>query len=117
RPTFTWQPTPTVAGRANGTASCLDNCTLCGGMHPCSLCGQHLPPTTGDEYDLQFTVDGAVAYRVLTTLQSFTPPEALWATWGGKTVSLNAVRILFEVNRVQEGPFQPTKPISFSVVN
>lgn len=118
KPTFTWQPSMSVTGKMNGDASCPKNCTLCARIPPdCNLCGQHLAATSGDTYDLQFSVGGTVAYRLVTTLQYFTPAEALWTSWKGQTVSLQAVRILFKVNDVQEGPFAASKPLTFTVGN
>ena len=117
KPTFTWQPTPSLAGKMNGDATCMDNCTLCNGMMPCALCGQHLAAVNGDDYDLQFSVGGAVVYRVITTLQYFTPPDDLWASWKGKSLSLAMVRVHLKMNDIDEGPFSAQRPLSFSVGN
>src|SRR5207302_9346045 len=67
-PKMTWQPSASVVGRPSGDASCDTVCTLCDGMRPCTLCGQHYPAVNGDVYDLQFSVGGTVVYRVITTL-------------------------------------------------
>jgi hypothetical protein len=116
KPTFAWQPSRALAGRMNGDASCPNNCSLCPTIPPaCNLCGEHLPATSGDTYDLQFSVDGAVDYRLISTLQFFTPPDAVWSAWQGKTVTLSTVRIFFQVNDVAEGPFAASQPLTFSV--
>jgi hypothetical protein len=103
----------------NGDASCPTVCRLCTGSVPtagttCNLCGTHLAAVSGDAYDLQFSVGGAVAWRVITTLQSYTPPDDVWATWRGKTVSLAAVRAFLKINDVQE-IYQASRPLTFTV--
>jgi hypothetical protein len=108
RPTLAWQITPTAPGKPSGDAACMQ-CPTCGPLIP-----DHLPPISGDVYDLQFTVDNAVAWRTLTTLQTWTPSDATWSAWKGKSVSLVAVRVGLKVNDVQDGPYKASKPITFS---
>ena len=117
KPTFKWQPSPTLTGKMNGDATCTANCTLCGGMTPCTLCGEHDPPVSGDDYDLQFSIGGMVVFRVLTTLQFFTPSDAVWGSFRGKTVSLVTTRMHLKVNEVDEGPYRATKALTFSAGN
>ena len=102
-PTFAWQPTPSLPGRAHGDASC-EECPIC-----------HLPPVSGDVYDLQFTVDGAVAWRIVYSAQQWTPKDVPWKAWAGKTVSLVAYRMLLKANDVQQGPFRAAQPLVFHV--
>lgn len=109
KPAVSWQPTPTIAGKPLGDASCTE-CPACG-----LLTTDHLPPVSGDVYDLQFTVAGQVVWRIIYTSQSWTPPDPLWASWQGKTVTLRALRMQVSVNDWRDGPYQATKPIAFTV--
>jgi hypothetical protein len=118
-PTFTWQVTATIPGMMNGDASCPTVCRLCTGSIPtagtmCNLCGAHLPAVSGDSYDLQFSVGGSVVWRIITTAQFYQPPDDIWASWRGKTVSLATVRAFLKLNDVQE-IYQASKPLTFSV--
>ncbi len=109
KPTLAWQPTPALPGKPGGNASC-PYCPTCG-----PLVADHQLPVSGDVYDLQFSVDGNVVYRVIYTAQRFTPPDALWASWKGKQVSITAYRMTLKVNDVTDGPYQAAKPVVFSV--
>ncbi|MSP60826.1 MAG: hypothetical protein EXR72_10885 [Myxococcales bacterium] len=106
KPTFSWKLTATLDGKPNGTAAC---------DMKCPLCGSHEAAVTGDLFDLQFSTGGAVTHRVLTTLQNWTPSDAVWASWKGKSLSLATVRMVVKLGEVSEGPYQATKPIAFSV--
>ena len=108
RPTITWQLSSTLSGRPNGNAVCADRC---------AICGQHEPPVSGDVYDVQFSTDGVLRWRALTTLQSFQPSAAAWALFKGKTVSLRLERMELKANDPQAGPFQARTPLSFTVGN
>lgn len=83
-----------------------------------SLTTAHLPPISGDVYDLQFSLGGSVVYRVVSTLQEWTAPDALWSSWKGKTISVRIYRMSLLSNDVRPGvggPFTATHPFSFSV--
>lgn len=75
----------------------------------------HLPAISGNVYDLQFSVSGILVHRALTTLQEWTPPDALWASWRGKTVAVKIVRMTLFLNDLRQGPYTPGMPLSFSV--
>jgi hypothetical protein len=75
----------------------------------------HLPPISGNAYDLQFTVGGNVVWRVVTTLQEWGPTDATWAAWKGKTVSLKIWRMNLLRNDVKNGPFVSPQPFVFTV--
>ena len=107
---ITWQQDPNDVGSPDG-----DVPTTCEGFNPGTLQTQHLPPISGDAYDLQFTVDGKVAYRVISTLQKWVAPDATLAGWKGKAVSLKMWRMSVLRNDVKEGPFVGTAPFGFSV--
>ena len=82
-----------------------------------SLSTLHLPPISGDVYDLQFSVDGAEVWRVITTLQEWGPSDAVWAGWKGKTVSVRIWRMSVLTNDVKAGPFVAMTPFTFAVGN
>lgn len=109
KPTFKWQVSSGVVGGANGTASCA-KCPSCGMPGPL-----HEPAVSGDVYDLRFTVDGKLSWRVLTTQQTWTPLDATWSGWRGKSVSFSITRVVLKANDVQEGPYGASQPIVFSV--
>jgi hypothetical protein len=102
-PTFAWQPTPGDAGRPSGTASCMQ-CAACGTL--LSLEPQHLPPVSGNAYDLLFKADGVEVYRVVTTLQTFTPRAEVWSAWAGKLVTVDLVGAALLRNEIQRGPYR-----------
>jgi hypothetical protein len=77
----------------------------------------HDPPVSGDLYDLQFSVGGNVVWRVVTTLQEWTPTDALWAQWKGKQISLKIYRMALLVNQLKQGPYVAAAPTTFSVAN
>jgi hypothetical protein len=106
-PTFTWEISASVPGQPNGTVTCT-KCATCGTLGPA-----HEPPISGDVYDLQFSADGAVVWRVLTTKQAYAAPAALWDALRGKTFSLKLVRATVMVNDVTEGPFESAAPLTF----
>ena len=109
KPTLSWQLSSTVVGKSGGDAACTA-CPTCGSLVP-----EHQPPVTGNVYDLQFSIDGVMVWRALTTLQTWSPTDAAWKLMIGKTVKLRPTRMQLKINDIQSGPFQPTKSITFSV--
>ena len=103
-----WQPTPTDAGRPSGNASCPERCPTC------RLQPEHLPPVSGNVYDLHVYAAGVEIYRVVTTLQSFTAEAGVWASWAGKDLSVDIVGTALLRNEVQGGPYR-TEALRFSV--
>jgi hypothetical protein len=107
--TFAWNLTPTLPGKPTGDATCT-RCPSCGPLLP-----SHLPPVSGDVFDLQFSTGGTVVYRVITTLQTWAASTAVLSGWSGKQISLATVRVTLSVNDVTEGPFEASSPLTFSV--
>jgi hypothetical protein len=111
---LTWQQYPGSAGSATGDVDTSCPQFALGGLTP-----QHLPPISGDVYDLQFSVAGSVVWRVITTLQEWSADDKLgtWASFRGKTVSLKAWRLPVLRNDPKDGPFVAAHPFVFSVAN
>jgi hypothetical protein len=119
KPVFAWNQDPNDVGAKDGDVPYMDGV---GGCNMCcpqfnigALTTLHLPPISGDAYDLQFSVGGTVVWRLNTTLQEWTPPDMTWASWAGKTVTLKVYRMTVLRNDVKQGPYTPTAPFSFSV--
>ncbi|MDB4969892.1 MAG: hypothetical protein JWN44_5581 [Myxococcales bacterium] len=117
KPKIVWQQNATDVGMPDGDVvhsgpSCTDCCPQ---FNTGSLSTLHLPPISGNAYDLRITVDGAEVWRVITTLQEWGPSDALWASWKGKTVSFKIYRMELLRNDVKQGPYVATSDFTFSV--
>jgi hypothetical protein len=112
---ITWQQDPNNVGAPEGDVD--HSPSACPQYNTGALSTLHLPPISGSAYDLQFTVDGQVAWRVITTLQEWGPTAALWSSWKGKTVSLQIWRMELLRNDVKQGPYVATTPFTFTVGN
>ncbi|MFI5289598.1 MAG: hypothetical protein ACHQ17_08105 [Polyangia bacterium] len=130
KPTFTWTESGTAPGMPLGDvahdgpacASC------CPEWNTGAITTMHLPPVSGDVYDLQFSSGGKVFYRVLTTIQEWLPPDVsnssmiqAWQSFKGKQVTLKIWRMTLLRNDLvpgtPSGPFVATQPFTFSVGN
>jgi hypothetical protein len=104
-----WNQSPTSAGAPTGDVPYMDgtaNCdACCPQFNSGALTTLHLPVQTGDIYDLHVSVDGAYVWRIITTLQEWTPPDAQWADWKGHTVSIDFYRMTISANIQQFGPY------------
>jgi hypothetical protein len=116
-----WNQSPSSPGQndgdvpyMNGVNGCNDCCPQ---FTPGALSTLHEPPESGDIYDLQFTVNGSYVWRLITTLQEWTPTDDLWATWQGKHVSLKIYRMAILQNNPKSGPFVAMQPFTFTVGN
>src|SRR5262245_14305318 len=65
---LTWQQDANDVGAPAGDVTCTPAASVAG---PGALSPLHEPPISGNVYDLQLTVDGSVAWRVITTLQQW----------------------------------------------
>jgi hypothetical protein len=114
-----WNQSASSPGQPDGDVPYLDGVNGCNAccpqFTPGSLTTLHLPPESGDIYDLQFTVDGSYVWRLVTTLQEWTPTDDLWAKWKGKHVSVRIYRMSILENNPKSGPFTSTQPFTFSV--
>jgi hypothetical protein len=113
-PTIRWQQSATVAGNANGDATC-EKCPTCG--TPATLVAPHEEPVSGTVYDVQFTAAGGTPYRVLTTVLSLTVPANVWQGWRGRQVSVTATRAPLQGGTLQGDAYRPAQPLSFTVGN
>lgn len=116
KPIVAWKQNASTEGMAGGDVPHDGpGCTNCCPQYSTgALTTLHLPAISGNAYDLQFTIDGKVVYRVITTLQEWTPPDAVWTSWKGKTLSLDITRITLLRNDVKEGPFKTAAPLTFT---
>jgi hypothetical protein len=106
---FTWSVSPTIAGTAAGDIPM--DCE----QWNTGFSTLHEPPISGTVYDLQISVDGAVAHRALTTLQQWQASPAVWASFAGKTISVRIRRLVVLANDRKAGPFAPAAPATFKV--
>ena len=117
--TLAWQPSANDPGAPDGNVphdgpgcnNCCPQFTR-GGIMP-----EHLPPISGDVYDLRFSVDGSEVWRTISTLQQWTPDPKTdaWAKMRGKTVSLVLWRMSVLRNDVKQGPFGVGTAVTFTV--
>jgi hypothetical protein len=120
KPILKWNQDPNDPGKNDGDVIYVDGpgCMgCCPQFNLGALQSLHLPAISGDEYDLQFTVGGNYAWRLITTLQEWTPTDALWAQMKGQSVSLKIYRITVLVNQLKQGPYVTASPFRFTVGN
>lgn len=101
---FQWQPSAGNAGMPDGNVSCPQGAPDT--YRPGTLQISHLPAVSGTIYDLHFSVDGADAYRVLTTRQSTGVPLNIMSRWTGKSVTATLYEAKMLSNDIVEGPYQ-----------
>jgi len=119
-PMLTWRQSMSDSGQPDGDVPHVigpgcDNC--CPQYNTGAITTLHLPASSGNLYDLQFTIDGQIAHRVLTSLQAWKPKDETWAGWRGKTVTLEIWRMSVLRNDPKAGPFVATTPFTFTVGN
>jgi hypothetical protein len=122
KPIFAWNQDPADPGAPAGDVphdgpGCT-NC--CPQWNTGELTTLHLPPISGNVYDLQFSTGGQVTHRVVTTLQEWMPSDALWTMWRGQTVSVRIFRMAVIANDIRPGvggPFVATHPTTYTVGN
>ena len=115
-----WDQFPNNPGQPDGDVPYMDGpgCMACCPQFTIgSLTSLHLPPESGDIYDLHFTVGGSYVWRLVTTLQEWTPNDDLWAKWKGQSVSLQIYRMSILQNNPKTPAYTSTKPWTFSVGN
>ena len=120
KPILQWNQDPSDPGKNDGDVSYIDGpgcMACCPQFNTGALTSLHLPAISGDEYDLQFTVGGSYLWRTITTLQEWTPKDALWAQMKGKSVSVKIYRLTVLVNQLKQGPYVAPTPSTFSVGN
>jgi hypothetical protein len=117
---FKWNQDPNDPGMDTGDVphdgpGC-NNC--CPEYNIGALTTAHLPPISGNVYDLQFSSGDKVVYRVMTTLQEWTAPDAVWASWKGQSLSLRIYRMQLLSNDLRPGvggPFVASHGFNFTV--
>ncbi len=121
KPIFHWNQDPDEAGDSGG-----DVPADCPQWNLGGLSILHLPVVSGDLYDLQFSISGAVFYRVITSLQEWTPPATAnrsmidaWKTFRNRQVSLKIVRAKLLRNDLPSDTYAyaAATPFAFTVSN
>jgi hypothetical protein len=115
KPVLRWNQDPGDPGMNTGDVIFGPVCNGCCEPKMGALTALHEPPVSGDVYDLQFTVGGNYLWRVVTTLQEWTPTDALWAQMKGKSVSVKIYRMSLLVNQLKQGPYVAPMPSTFTV--
>jgi hypothetical protein len=115
---FAWTQDPNDPGDPGGDVPHVEGpgCTSCCPQYNLGqLSTLHLPPISGNAYDLRFFVDGQESHRVITTLQEWLAPDATWASWKNKTVTLKIYRADLLRNDVKQGPYVAATPFTFKI--
>jgi hypothetical protein len=119
-----WSRSPSDPGQPDGDvphparapyAASPDCVSCCENFNTGGLATFHLPPISGELFDLQLSSGGKLAHRVLTTLQEWVPEDKLWATWRGKQISVKIFRLTVLKNDLKAGPYTPSKPLEFTI--
>jgi hypothetical protein len=113
--TLQWSQDANDPGTGVGDVPYMSCNGCCPQFNMGALTTLHLPPISGDAYDLQFFVDGAYVHRAITTLQEWAAPDALWQSWRGKTVSIKIYRAQLLVDALKGGPFVAPQPMTIKV--
>lgn len=114
KPVFQWNQDPTSAGTPPGDVPFMPgpDCNMCcPQFNMGALTTLHEPVISGDAYDLQFYIGGSDVHRVITTLQEWTAPDDVWASWRGATVTLKLYRIQLLGDQIKAGPWTQSQPI------
>ncbi|HZS38342.1 MAG TPA: hypothetical protein VFF06_16010 [Polyangia bacterium] len=123
RPRATWQRGQNDPGMPAGDVPYLNGpgCNMCcPEFNTGGLGTLHLPPISGDVYDLQFSIGGSIVWRVITTLQEWAPPTMPadpWPSWRGQLVTIKLIKMDVEANDPKAGPFVSPTPFTFTVGN
>jgi hypothetical protein len=121
KPILKWNQDANDPGQPDGDVPYMDGVGGCNACCPQFSMGGlttlHLPVESGNIYDVHFTVDGNYLWRLVTTLQEWTPTDALWPQLKGHKVSLQIWRMAILANSPKEGPYVATQPFTFTVGN
>lgn len=125
KPLFAWTQSSINPGGAMGD---VPHDTTCPEYNTGAIATLHLPPISGNVYDLQFSSGGQIFYRVVTSLQEWLPPDVsnnsmikAWSAFRGKKVTLKIWRMTLLRNDLvpgtPSGPFITSTPYTFTVGN
>jgi hypothetical protein len=114
---FTWNLDVNEPGTPDGDVQymCAPTDHCCDQWNIGALTTLHLKAISGDVYDLKLWVGGTIVHRVVTTLQEWTPTDAVWQSWRGQQVTLTLTRMSVLRDDVKEGPFRASKGFVSSV--
>lgn len=111
-PRFVWGKQPSAQPVLDG-----DVPTTCHQFTRGAITTQHLEPVSGTVYQLRLFAEGAtVDYRVLTTLEQWQPPAALWERLRGSSRRIEIMRMPVVNNQRTAGPFVSPEQVSFMVL-
>lgn len=115
--TFTWT-TPLTASLRRLPPQSLSRFSVLSGLVYGSAWA-HLPPVTGPLHLLRITAPGRTCpIEVVTSKTEWIPSAEAWAQLkdtGAQTLTLDVFSAYLQENRISEGPFHRTRPITFSV--
>ena len=116
-PTFTWS-TPLTASRRPLPSQGPSMLSRLSQLVYASAWA-HLPPVTGPIHLLRITVPRRTCpIELVTTRVEWIPNSTAWAQLkdtGGQTLSLDVFSAYLAENRISEGPFHLTQPLTFRV--
>lgn len=113
KPLFTWQPSSAQTGNPDGDVPAGgDNCEQ---FHRGEIVVRHLPAISGTLYDLQVAASGTVIYRVITTLQQWTPPDSAWTAWKGSSPTIRLYRVVVSKNMPAGVAYTRDPPLTITV--
>lgn len=114
-PRFVWSKQPSAQPVLDG-----DVPITCEQFTRGAITTQHLEPVSGTVYQLRLFAgigDGAtVDYRVLTTLEQWQPPAALWERLRGTSRRIEIMRMPVVNNERTAGPFVSPDQVTFMVL-
>lgn len=110
-PRFVWSKQPSTQPVLDG-----DVPTTCHQFARGAITTQHLEPVTGTVYQLRLFDGTTVDYRVLTTLEQWQPPAALWERLRGSSRRIEIMRMPVVNNERTAGPFVSPEQVSFMVL-
>lgn len=110
-PRFIWSKQPSAQPVLDG-----DVAMSCEQWSRGAITTQHLVPISGTVYQLRLFDGATVDYRVLTTLEQWQPPAALWQRLRGSSRRIEIMRMPVVNNERTAGPFVSPEQVSFMVL-
>lgn len=116
-PTFTWTSTLVASGARPSPQRRSSLARIGEWLYPSAWA--HGPPVTGQAHYLRITVPNRMCpLEVITTKTTWIPSDAAWnelKTFTSGTLTLDAFSAYLTNNRITEGPYRLSKPLSITV--